>query len=274
MRELSVFNRRHRGGIHHDIVHPARPGRAHKGIRALAGVRKDGAARKAEPVRKTWPVPTAQERATRIFRDFVRQLEKLDGRPRRDPPAKGGADDVPRGRGVPSEIKLLSQPAPTHRERMGSSRAMRACSTSPILGKDVVVPGAFRDCLATHGASAASACSGSTIRPEPVGRWLAIRGGPARTARARQTQPRGRAGARHPRPSCATARVDGLSIGFRIERARSERPTGLRRLEKLDLWEISIVTFPMLPGARVETVKQGPTDLADTIRRTSLRLFS
>ena len=44
--------------------------------------------------------------------------------------------------------------------------------------------------------------------------------------------------------------VDGLSIGFRVERARSERPTGLRRLEKLDLWEISVVTFPMLPGAR------------------------
>ena len=42
--------------------------------------------------------------------------------------------------------------------------------------------------------------------------------------------------------------VDGLSIGFRVERARAERPTGLRRLEKLDLWEISIVTFPMLPG--------------------------
>ena len=50
--------------------------------------------------------------------------------------------------------------------------------------------------------------------------------------------------------------VDGLSIGFRVERARAERPTGLRRLEKLDLWEISVVTFPMLPDARVETVKE------------------
>jgi Caudovirus prohead serine protease len=31
----------------------------------------------------------------------------------------------------------------------------------------------------------------------------------------------------------------------------STRPTGIRRLEKVDLWEISIVTFPMLPQARV-----------------------
>ena len=45
--------------------------------------------------------------------------------------------------------------------------------------------------------------------------------------------------------------VDGLSIGFRVERASPDRASGLRRLEKLDLWEISLVTFPMLPGARV-----------------------
>ena len=56
--------------------------------------------------------------------------------------------------------------------------------------------------------------------------------------------------------------VDGLSIGFRVERARAERPTGLRRLEKLDLWEISVVTFPMLPDARVETVKDTSPRLA------------
>ena len=29
----------------------------------------------------------------------------------------------------------------------------------------------------------------------------------------------------------------------------------MRRLEKIDLWEISIVTFPMLPEARVSSLK-------------------
>ena len=49
--------------------------------------------------------------------------------------------------------------------------------------------------------------------------------------------------------------VDGLSIGFRSERARTEPRSGLRRLERIDLWEISIVTFPMLPQARISAVK-------------------
>ncbi len=31
--------------------------------------------------------------------------------------------------------------------------------------------------------------------------------------------------------------------------------TGLRRLERVDLWEVSIVTFPMLPQARISAVK-------------------
>lgn len=30
----------------------------------------------------------------------------------------------------------------------------------------------------------------------------------------------------------------------------------MRRLDKIDLWEISVVTFPMLPEARVSAVKR------------------
>jgi len=45
--------------------------------------------------------------------------------------------------------------------------------------------------------------------------------------------------------------LDGLSIGFRTVRARTDAKTGLRRVAEVDLWEISVVTFPMLPGARI-----------------------
>lgn len=42
--------------------------------------------------------------------------------------------------------------------------------------------------------------------------------------------------------------MDGLSIGFRALRAH--RDGVLRVLTEVDLWEVSLVTFPMLPGAR------------------------
>ncbi len=44
--------------------------------------------------------------------------------------------------------------------------------------------------------------------------------------------------------------IDGLSIGYRT--VKSERDgKGQRLLQELELWEVSLVTFPMLPEARV-----------------------
>ncbi|MEO8883725.1 MAG: HK97 family phage prohead protease [Devosia sp.] len=45
--------------------------------------------------------------------------------------------------------------------------------------------------------------------------------------------------------------IDGLSIGFRTVRASKDKGTGHRKLFEIDLWEISIVTFPMMDGARI-----------------------
>lgn len=44
--------------------------------------------------------------------------------------------------------------------------------------------------------------------------------------------------------------IDGLSIGYRTIRAEPNRETGGRILTEIDLWEVSLVTFPMLPAAR------------------------
>ncbi len=52
--------------------------------------------------------------------------------------------------------------------------------------------------------------------------------------------------------------VDGLSIGYRTVRARVDPKTRVRKLQQVDLWEISIVTFPLLSGARVRAVKSAP----------------
>jgi hypothetical protein len=92
---------------------------------------------------------------------------------------------------------------------------------------------------------------------EPVGVWLELRedhrGLYARgrlipeVARGRELLSLLRAGA-----------IDGLSIGFRTVKGRIDPRTRVRALQAVDLWEISIVTFPLLAGARVRAVKHSP----------------
>src|SRR5665213_445721 len=53
--------------------------------------------------------------------------------------------------------------------------------------------------------------------------------------------------------------IDGLSIGFRTTKGRIDPRTRVRSLVAVDLWEISIVTFPLLAGARVRAVKHSPS---------------
>lgn len=48
----------------------------------------------------------------------------------------------------------------------------------------------------------------------------------------------------------AAGAIDGLSIGYRTLRAERDGK-GQRLLAELELWEVSLVTFPMLPEARV-----------------------
>lgn len=121
------------------------------------------------------------------------------------------------------------------------------------LGNDSIAPAAFSKSLIKR--------SASDIRmlfqhnpDEPIGVWeeitqtklgLKVRG------RITQTVSRGaevlelmRAGA-----------IDGLSIGFKTVRAKQGKQNNVRRILEADLWEISIVTFPMQETARVESVK-------------------
>ena len=50
----------------------------------------------------------------------------------------------------------------------------------------------------------------------------------------------------------ASGAIDGLSIGYRTVRATKDAQ-GLRRLAEVELWEVSLVTFPMLADARVQS---------------------
>ena len=50
--------------------------------------------------------------------------------------------------------------------------------------------------------------------------------------------------------------VGGLSIGFNTREDSLDKGTGIRTLNKVDLWEVSVVTFPANQEARIATVKQ------------------
>ena len=121
------------------------------------------------------------------------------------------------------------------------------------LGRDAIEPGAFSASLETRGAGGVRMLF-QHDPAEVIGRWTVIREderglyveGKLATdvERAREVHALMKAGA-----------LDGLSIGFRAVKARSDRKTGVRRILEADLWEISVVTFPMLPTARVSNVK-------------------
>lgn len=49
--------------------------------------------------------------------------------------------------------------------------------------------------------------------------------------------------------------VSGLSIGYWVRASAFDEKTGIRTLTKLDLQEVSLVTFPACDDARVEAVK-------------------
>src|SRR6056297_2280882 len=56
----------------------------------------------------------------------------------------------------------------------------------------------------------------------------------------------------------AAGAIDGLSIGYRTVRA-GRNDKGRRLLQELELWEVSLVTFPMLPSARVAAKGEDPS---------------
>ena len=166
------------------------------------------------------------------------------------------------------ETKLLAAPLAGVTED-GTFEGYASLFEVADLGKDVVAPGAFSASLARRGVGGVRMLW-QHDPAEPIGRWLAI-AEDARGLRVRGELNLAVGRAREIHALMRGGAIDGLSIGFRVERARTDR-AGLRRLERLDLWEISVVTFPMMPGARIGAGKSEV--LAGVIRRAARRLFA
>lgn len=122
------------------------------------------------------------------------------------------------------------------------------------LGRDIVLAGAFRDSLARRGASGIKQLW-QHDPGQPTGIWVEIREdkkGLFVKGALNLAVPR----AQHLHSLISHGALDGLSIGYRTEIDRRDPATGARWLEKIDLWEISLVTFPLLPQARIAALSE------------------
>ncbi len=123
------------------------------------------------------------------------------------------------------------------------------------LQDDIVMPGAFAESIKRHNGR------GPTVKmlwqhdsENPIGPWPLLEedkkglkvGGQLlmEVQQSREAYVLLKAGA-----------LDGLSIGYQTEKHETDNETGIRKLLKINLWEISLVTFPANPKARVRRVK-------------------
>jgi HK97 family phage prohead protease len=150
---------------------------------------------------------------------------------------------------APPENPAQILPPRTRIEEDGTVEGYASLFGEIDAARDMVMPGAFTRTLRQRGLRRIPMLF-QHDPAEPVGVWLELfedfRGLRARgklipdVARGRELIALVRAGA-----------IDGLSIGFRTTKARVDPATRVRKLIDVDLWEISIVTFPLLAGARV-----------------------
>lgn len=119
---------------------------------------------------------------------------------------------------------------------------------------DIVMPGAFKASLRTRPPEKVRMLY-QHAAAEPIGVWDDIR------EDARGLYVKGHlvldvVRAREVNALISEGAINGLSIGFRTKRAR--RSGANRLLNEIELWEISVVTFPMLAGSSVTAVGIAP----------------
>ena len=124
-------------------------------------------------------------------------------------------------------------------------------------GGDVVMPGAYGKSLARLKAeSRAVRMLWQHDATQPIGVWDEI------AEDGRGLKVRGRIlteveKGREAAALVAAGAIDGLSIGYRTVTAEKDAK-GQRLLREVELWEVSLVTFPMLPEARVGAKGDSP----------------
>lgn len=125
------------------------------------------------------------------------------------------------------------------------------------MSRDIVERGAFAMALAKKGPAGIRMLF-QHDPAQPIGAWTAISEDEfGLNVRGRLSA--GSARAREVRELIRDGALDGLSIGFKVARGHTDPKTGIRHIREADLWEISVVTFPMQDGARITKGAALPT---------------
>ena len=133
--------------------------------------------------------------------------------------------------------------------RKGLFRGYASIFNSPDLAQDVIMPGAFARSLHRRGTKRVRMLYQHEAA-QPIGVWHALReDGQGLLVEGRLLLEVERA--HDVWKLMAVGAIDGLSIGFRTIRSSVARRKEVRIVHEIDLVEISIVTFPMHPQARV-----------------------
>jgi HK97 family phage prohead protease len=121
------------------------------------------------------------------------------------------------------------------------------------LGGDIVAPGAFKRSIKARKSKPVPMLWNHN--PEhPIGKWTILE----EDERGLKLEGRMTPGVAKGAEVLAMVRdgvIDGLSIGFQTVKAERDETTGVRTLKEVDLWEVSLVTFPMNTEATVQGVK-------------------
>jgi len=128
-------------------------------------------------------------------------------------------------------------------------------------GRDMVMAGAFAESIEAKGTRGVKLLW-QHDPSQPIGTWTAIeedRKGLKVSGKLLLTVQK----AREAYEMMKAGILDGLSIGYRVMKESydtDKKIGGYRKIEKADLWEVSLVTFPMNPKATVTAVKTMPSD--------------
>ena len=132
----------------------------------------------------------------------------------------------------------------------------------PDLNGDVIAPGAFAKTLKKRTAPVRMLYQHAS--ETPIGRWTGFRDtavGLVVAGEILMTLQKGREVV----ALIAGGAIDGLSIGYRTIRARKGETGKGRRILEAELWEVSVVTFPMAAGARITRIGSDGTDISRTL---------